>query len=517
MSTFSLFYLFVSIVLFTESRADQTESVFIKTVANCESFLGSRSASHLIIPTTFESPKGPGGLKTGGLVPKRGDAFVAFSPDGKTALIRHAVFPSGEQLSIVDVRTGMLKSGATWVGKSPFVSSLWSAAIDDNGERLVALGNNQRADNTDQLITWDISSGHENSMDLRPPDTAEYPVYEGFRNESGVRTPVSVDHPYFMHYKLLCFDENTKRCQYLAEITNYKTGKQIKIQDVFFADQFLKEIDVFNSKFGFMALPGRDGYRVNITKFEEIEHQMGIENASALHVDGEFHHALVHKRIVDKLLVGKETPVVVTTTRAGIYIWNAKTGSSIGEILTSKREFALVENIGAVAYLTDDNQFGLYSYLTHQVIFTAPYKPTHGLASTIESWQQGIAYYRNHDGRVLHIRLRDDNGLAYDVLDSLINVEVSQEVSYLSVLSTEKDHYLIVTSVKDYDPRRTTCSLNVKFYSLRHKNLVHEQNFEMDQYYALKMDPDRTRIFYTPTKREIGYINLKRLLEELNL
>lgn len=478
---------------------------------SCEGALSTEPALKLIF-TTFEPPRDKNGFSLKQIIPNLPD-FATFSNYGQYAILRHLVFPSGEHVSVVNVNTGELIGDMTWESQERFYGTLWSAAFDDAHSRLIAWGGNQTADGIDQLITKDFSSGEVTSISLAPVDGSGSASRSA--RFSTFRSPISMEHPYYLRFHFDRFDLKSCKNEFATEIGNHQNGKTLKLDDVYF-DCLSKPVLPFQARHQFAAIPSRNGLNINLLSFEEIEQRMNASDEDLANSKPFAFKTLRHSEVIRRVEPVKHAPLVVTSTQHYIFIWNVHSGELIDKIEVDFTEFLVLDHLRAIAYRTNQGQMALYSYLTHELIGSFEKAPNRSVASMVDEWQDGVAYVTDKEGQVFQLVERFTEGHAsYDVAST--GIVVGQNELYRTVLKSGENFYLLTASEQARPDTLINKDLLIKVYSWTSHQVVATKIFNADADLVIKMDPLRRRVFFTASKREIGFLNLERLLQERGL
>lgn len=475
----------------------------------CETALVT-SQSLKLIPTNFDPPVNKHGISSKYLVPNLSH-FIDFTANGEHALIRHQVFPTGEHVSIVNTQSGQLIGGLTWDSQQPYFGQFWSAALSDDLSQLIIWGGNQRADGIDRLVTWQLGQSKPEQTPLTPLDgsnsASKIARYMTFRSQ------ISAEHPYYLRSHYSHSDESSKRGEFVAEIGNHQTGKTLKINDIYF-DSISQPLRLFQTRNRFVAIPSRNNRTVNIMSFDELEHKMNSA-AGDTPIDSEF-KPLIHDDLVRRVVPVKHAPLVVTSTQHQLSVWNALTGQRISQLNVRSPEFVVFDHLMVIAYKTNEGQLALYSYLSNQIVGLFEKAPELSVSAMVDEWQNGLAYVTDKEGRVFQVAEKLEGRQAqYEVKDT--GLVISHNEVHRTVIRGTDDFYFITASAQARPDTLITKDLVVKIYSWSSQKLVAAKNYAGDGDLVIKMDTSRRRIFFTASKREIGFLDLDKLLLELGL
>lgn len=540
-------YLAISAVLFLSSAYAANEKEIkpstevIEFVINCKEALNPNASTHLVNPAMLNGEAQVPATRDSLDRHKHGMGF-SFSQDGKYVAITHSGYPGAEQMSVRSLETAENLASLYWRGQGDTLFSVYSSDFDGESKRIVGLANNFFTDRTDVVLSWDGSRDSLiEKVNLSPMTDKDFSPTTTLRNMNETYySPISLQHPYYIRtYIRHIQNEKYGPMEYSAQIVDWQNKKVLNLTE---ASTQLSKVNFFpiSSEFRYIAILEKGEKTIQLHSFDSLAKKMSVEKPKGLlgqtvlaltsrlssivprqELAGvaPFSAALTHDEEVIKAVNSKWAPFIVTQTKLGLHIWNAKTGQLISKIEEPVQSFRVLDKMGLVAYVSNQ-KLVLYSLMQGRPIGSAVGFNHHYLPYYLENYQRGLAYVTLHDGTILKVTeaVSAETGQpTYEMTSTNIKLEIPLIRSSRTEIKTEKSKYLVQISERRDQNHKKDLILEVYQLDGSGKKVL-ELSYPVNAFQSeFGIDPNGQKIVYTASELTTGILHLDRILKEKGL
>lgn len=486
--------------------------VAAKSAAECADALGAEGALVQSVRPGFVSPS------------TRHHFFQAFefSADGDFAITRHQEYPGREVLTVRSTATGEALGSLLWQGKDKGLAELRSVAVDSKSRRVVASAINAFADRSDTVVVWSLDGEQADN-----PKVIEFPAPDAYfvvpiEGSIGTyRSSISAEHPFFVRAELSqspSFRTRTRMSEnriIAIQILDWSTGGILNLPQA--SQGYLRVISQpFSSAYQY-ALVLQDGEtNLQVMSFDELKRNMrqprsGLAGKLDAFINyatrkREFRSTLVHQERIEQAELLGFAPLVVSRTKSGIFIWNAKTGKLEDQIpAKNTREFRVLGNLGLLAFTDDHERLSIYSICNQRMIAEFPGFKHFNLEYRVKVDEvTGSAIVNMDNGEILIVS-QDGAERTNLKIDSVNMAQTS--------LVTRPNGRYFVRLVQT-----GSNNLRVSIYSLDHSSPVAGTTISLGgEFRRYGIAPFGQSIFYTEDNNRTGILSLEQLFATAGL
>ena len=473
----------------------------------------------------------------------RKQEFATFSPDGRMTVIHHQDEMGAEQLSLRYTASGQLVGSLLWDSKLKAMAHFKSVVIDEANGRVLALGGNADHGQNDEFITWDYKQNRVAQFKLQPFAEADFsPSNMSWPRHIAASSALSISHPYLLRQVFFEGEPDGEggRGRSMLRLNNLETEQEMVFPDAYpLLTHLSPKLELINANYKFVAVPSTDAKRVDVYRFNQIESYMpsvkpdpSIINVrfvvdsiptslqkivKQIPLDSEHRMSLHHDDPIREIVTVPWAPLIITRTRAGLFLWDGQTGKLETKILGARMKFHAFKNLKLIAYELPDGHLALYVPGEDHPLAVLPDFKQGQLSQIIDELEGGDAFLTDSKGRFYQIQNTPGEGIK--IKKTSLVLDLVGPVRFRTVVRGAKANYVVVGQPQTVRPHQALqpADMNVilHIYSLDEER---KWGQELVQLSGLKkqfaLDPTGAYLLYTSSDTETSSFPLEAYLRE---